>query len=142
MKTKILAAITGLMMLSPAYASHPQCGKTELAETMGEMKDAMKAYKKAFKSGDDKATAEISESLLSMIDKASKNIPLKISDSETLSVVQKNKVEMYKKGMKKLKDAVIQLNKAENKEAKKAALKLIGKASKKGHKAFKMKCDD
>lgn len=129
-------------MLSPAYASHPQCGKTELAETMGEMKDAMKAYKKAFKSGDDKASAEISESLLSMIDKASNNIPLKISDSETLSVVQKNKVEMYKKGMKKLKDAVIQLNKAENKEAKKAALKLIGKASKKGHKAFKMKCDD
>ena len=142
MKKTLATLILATTFLTPAYASHPQCGKTELASIMGDMKDAMDDYKKAFKANDTAKQLAVTADLLKLIDKGSELIPLQISDNLSLTDEQKGLVEKYKKGMKQLKDAVVKLSEADNPLAKKAALKLVGKASKQGHKAFKMDCDD
>ena len=142
MKKTLATLILAGSLLAPAYASHPQCGKTELASIMGDMKDAMDDYKKAFKANDTAKQLEVTGNLLTLIDKSADLVPLQISDNLSLSDEQKGLVEKYKKGMTQLRDAVEQLSKADNPLAKKAALKLVGKASKQGHKAFKMDCDD
>jgi len=142
MKMKLVLALSAALLSAPSFAGHPQCGETELAGVMGDMKDAMKAYKKALKSGDDAKMTQVSSDLLAMIDKSVELVPLKITDQKELNAVQQAKFEKYKKGMSYLKEAVTKLHNAKDVDAKKAALKMIGKASKKGHKAFKMKCDD
>jgi len=142
MKMKLVLALSAALLAAPSFASHPQCGETELAGVMGDMKDAMKAYKKAFKAGDDAKMTQVSSDLLKMIDKSTDLVPLKITDKKELNAAEQAKFEKYQKGMNFLKEAVTKLHNAENADAKKAALKMIGKASKKGHKAFKMKCDD
>ncbi|WP_448548017.1 hypothetical protein [Thalassotalea fusca] len=141
MKKTLATLLLATTFLAPAYAAHPQCGETELSGIMGDMKDAMKAYKKALKENDTSKQLEITGNLLTLIDQGSELIPLQISDNLSLTEEQKGLVEKYKKGMKKLKDAVVQLSEANNPMAKKAALKLVGSASKQGHKAFKMDCD-
>ncbi|TKB47862.1 cytochrome b562 [Thalassotalea mangrovi] len=121
---------------------HPMCGKTDLAEVMGDMKDNMKAYKKAMKAGDSDAMEQVVTELLANIDKADDLVPLQISDNQDLNTEQQADVKKYQKGMLFLQGAVEELAKASNDDERKAALGKIGKASKQGHKAYKMDCED
>lgn len=142
MTKKIFPLVLCALLATPAYAAHPQCGKTELASTMGHMKDAMKAYKKAFKSGDDAKMNTVANELLKQVRQADAFIPLTINDSLQLNSDQQGKFDQYRQGMSVLEKAVVKLTQADDKNSRKAALALISKASKKGHKAFKMDCDD
>lgn len=142
MKKLIIGAALALSVVTTAQAAHPMCGKTDLADNMGKMKDAMKGYKKAMKAGDEETMATIVNELTSVIEKAKDQVPLAISDKETLTDEQKADFEKYQKGMMFLAEAVKQLGQADDEMTRKVALKAIGKASKKGHKAFKMDCDD
>lgn len=142
MKKLIIGAALALSVIASAQAAHPMCGETDLAENMGKMKDAMKGYKKAMKAGDEAAMAGIVADLTSAIESAKDQVPLAISDKSELDDKQKADFEKYQKGMMLLAEAVKQLGQAEDDMTRKVALKAIGKASKKGHKAFKMDCDD
>lgn len=142
MKKIILASLLAVSVASPAYASHPMCGKTELADVMGGMKDKMKAIKKAVKTGDMGQVTTIAKDLLAQVEESENHVPLAISDKPELNEKQQAQMADYKKGLKMLKKAVTELVKADNLVAIKSALGDIGKASKKGHKAFKMDCDD
>lgn len=139
----ITTIITALVLLSPsAFAAHPMCGKTDLAEAMDGMKDSMKAIKKAVKKGDTAKVSEIATNLLNSVEKAQNFVPLAISDSKELNAEQQKDFDSYKKGMTYLKDAVTELASAKDIASIKMALGKIGKASKKGHKAYKLDCDD
>ena len=143
MKKIITSIATVLVLLSPAaLAAHPMCGKTELADVMGGMKDNMKAVKKAVKAGDIAKVNAIANDLLNAIDKSTNLVPLAISDKTELSAEQEADFKKYQKGMEFLKSAVADLASAKDAGAVKMALGKIGKASKKGHKAYKMDCDD
>ncbi|SES64240.1 cytochrome b562 [Thalassotalea agarivorans] len=139
---KLTLLLSALLLSTSALASHPQCGKTDLAEVMDEMKDSMKAYKQAFKASDEAKMAAVVEQLLQQIDKAETLVPLQISDQATLTAEQQAQFEKYQKGMAYLEKSVLTLKDAKTADERKAALNAIGKSSKKGHKAFKMKCDD
>ncbi|WP_176329989.1 cytochrome b562 [Oceanospirillum sanctuarii] len=120
-----------------------QCGKTELAEQMKEMKDHLKAYKKAAKSEDWAAMSENRAALLELTISAKEEMPFKAQGKP-----QNEQAKMqgnYKKGMGQLEDLLTQLEAAEQaKDADKVEELMgeIGKQSKKGHRAFKQKCDD
>lgn len=120
-----------------------QCGETVLADQMSEMKDHLKAYKKAAKSEDWDAMAENREALLELTVAGQSETPLKAQDKpeQAREKMQAN----YKKGMQNLESLLNQLAEAEAaQDADKVEdlMKQIGKQSKKGHKAFKLKCDD
>ncbi|QDP00273.1 cytochrome b562 [Thalassotalea sp. PS06] len=143
-KLLISSLICAVAFSSQAMANdvHPMCGETELADIMGDMKDNMKAYKKAMKAGDTEAMNAVVTDLLANIDKSDDLIPLQISDNKELSAEQQADFEKYQKGMAFLQGAVEELGKATNDDERKAALGKIGKASKQGHKAYKMDCED
>jgi len=143
MKKIITTLVTALTLLSPVtFAAHPMCGKTDLAEVMDNMKDSMKAIKKAAKAGDSAKVNNIAADLLSNVENAQDFIPLAISDQKELNAEQQKDFDNYKKGMGYLKEAVEELASAQDMASVKMALGKIGKASKKGHKAYKMDCDD
>ncbi|WP_371376590.1 hypothetical protein [Thalassotalea aquiviva] len=142
MKKLLLGTLLTLMSVSSAFAAHPQCGKTELAEIMDIMKDDMKAIKAATKAKEQDKVTALAEKLLVSVQKADAYVPLKISDSKELNAQQTEQFNDYKKGMELLTKAVVELTKADSIEAQKIALAVIGKSAKKGHKAFKMDCDD
>ncbi|NMP29931.1 hypothetical protein HII17_00030 [Thalassotalea sp. M1531] len=133
--------LSSLAFAAPSMAAHPMCGKTELADVMGDMKDQMKAVKKAAKSGDIAKVTAIANELLASVDKADQYVPLVISDKKELNATQQADFKDYQNGIKFLKGAVTDLASAKDIGAIKMALGKIGKASKKGHKAFKMDCD-
>lgn len=120
-----------------------QCGKTELAEQMKEMKDHLKAYKTAAKSDNWAAMAESREALLKLTLSAKTEMPYKAQGKP-----QNEQAKMqgnYKQGMEKLEGLFNQLADAEAaKDSAKVAdlMEQVGQQSKKGHKAFKQKCDD
>ncbi|WNC72880.1 cytochrome b562 [Thalassotalea psychrophila] len=141
--TKILlSAILSISFISSAFAAHPQCGETELANIMGNMKDSMKAIKGAAKSDDFEKINSIAKELLISVQKADQYVPLAITDQKELSAEQQQKFNDYKNGIANLEKAVTSLTNATNTAEQKAALGKIGKAAKKGHKAFKMDCDE
>ncbi|MDX1320677.1 MAG: cytochrome b562 [Oceanospirillum sp.] len=120
-----------------------QCGKTELAEQMKEMKDHLKAYKKAAKSEDWAAMAENREALLELTISAKEEMPFKAQGKPEQA--QQKMQGNYQKGMTRLEDLLAQLETAETaKDADQVmdVMQQIGKQSKKGHRAFKQKCDD
>ena len=141
-KLIVPVVLSALAFSAPSFASHPMCGKTELAELMGDMKDSMKAVKKAVKSGNIDEVSNIANNLLTAVNQSTDLVPLAISDQQNLSAEQQADFKKYQKGMEYLKSAVTELASAQDLPAIKAALGKIGKASKKGHKAFKMDCDD
>lgn len=142
MKKVILGIALSLSVIASAQAAHPMCGKTDLADNMGKMKDAMKGYKKAMKSGDEAAMASNVAELAKLVETSADQVPLAITDKAELTDEQKADFEKYQKGMMLLAEAVKQLGQADDEMTRKVALKAVGKASKKGHKAFKMDCDD
>ena len=141
-KVIIPVVLSSLLFTAPSFAAHPMCGKTELAETMGDMKSNMKAIKKAVKMGDIKQVTTIANELLTQVNQSYDLVPLAISDKKELSAEQQADFKNYQKGMKSLKTAVTELTEATDVASIKAALGKIGKASKKGHKAFMLDCDD
>lgn len=141
-KLIIPVLLSSLFVSAPSMAAHPMCGKTELADVMGNMKDQMKAVKKAVKSGDLDKVQSIANELLTAVDNGYNMVPLAISDNKELNAAQQADFEKYQKGMDFLKGAVKDLAAAKDLASVKAALGKIGKASKKGHKAYKMDCDD
>lgn len=138
----LLSAILSIVFISSANAAHPQCGETELANIMGNMKDNMKAIKGAAKANDFDKINALSKELLSNVQKAEQYVPLTITDQKELNAQQQEKFDDYKNGISSLENAVTSLTTATNIAEQKAALGKIGKAAKKGHKAFKMDCDD
>lgn len=142
MKKLLITALLSFVTLTSANAAHPQCGETELAEIMSSMKDNMKAIKAASKEKDSAKISEIAAELLVHVQDSAKYVPLAISDKKELTAQQQADFDKYQKGMKALEKAVLELKNATSFEQQKAALGLISKASKKGHKAFKMDCDD
>ncbi|TLU66655.1 hypothetical protein FE810_03845 [Thalassotalea litorea] len=143
-KLLISSFVCALTMSGPAMANdvHPMCGETELAGIMGDMKDNMKAYKKAMKAGDTETMNVVAQDLLANIEKSDGLVPLQISDNKELTAAQQADFDQYQKGMAYLQESAEALSKATTDDERKAALSQIGKASKKGHKAFKMDCDD
>ncbi|MFD2168056.1 cytochrome b562 [Thalassotalea euphylliae] len=141
-KTTISVALASFLFAMPAMAAHPMCGKTDLADIMGNMKDQMKVIKKAAKTGDMATLNETAQKLLAQVEKADSYVPLAISDKKELDATQQADYEKYQKGMGFLKQSVEELIAAKDPAAIKAALGKIGKSAKKGHKAFKMDCDD
>ncbi|REL30462.1 cytochrome b562 [Thalassotalea euphylliae] len=141
-KMIVPVVLSALAFSTPSYASHPMCGKTELADLMGDMKGSMKAVKKAVKSGDIEKVSMIANELMTAVNQSTDLVPLAISDQKTLTAKQQADFKKYQKGMEYLKSAVSELAQAKDLPAIKSALGKIGKASKKGHKAFKMDCDD
>ncbi|TRX52824.1 cytochrome b562 [Thalassomonas sp. M1454] len=142
MKKILLTLALSFTTLVSAHAAHPQCGETELAKIMGEMKDDMKAIKGAAKSNDTIKVSALAQDLLITVRKADDYVPLVISDKKELTAAQQAEFDDYKKGMAALEDAVTELTMAKTADEQKAALGKIGKSAKKGHKAFKMDCDD
>ena len=142
MKKILLSTLLSFFTLTSAYAAHPQCGETELASIMSDMKDDMKAIKKAAKAKDSAQITTVAEQLLSTVQKADQYVPLSISDSKALTAQQQQEYDDYKQGIQSLEKAVLALTKASSMDEQKAALGKIGKAAKKGHKAFKMDCDE
>ncbi len=142
MKKILLTLILSFTTLVSAQAAHPQCGETKLAKIMGDMKDDMKEIKGAAKSQDTIKVSAIAQDLLMTIRKADAYVPLAISDKKELTAAQQAEYDDYKKGMEVLEDAVTELTMAKTADEQKAALAKIGKAAKKGHKAFKMDCKD
>ncbi|WP_448211980.1 cytochrome b562 [Colwellia sp. MEBiC06753] len=143
MKKVILTALVSCIAFStPSFANHPMCGKTELADVMDNMKDQMKLIKGAVKSGDIAAVTAAATDLLAQVEKSDQYIPLSISDKKELNAEQQAQFNDYQQGISSLKDAVTELVAAQDLASAKMALGKIGKASKKGHKAFKMDCDD
>ncbi|WOH35916.1 cytochrome b562 [Thalassotalea fonticola] len=142
MKKILLSAILSLTFINSAFAAHPQCGETELANIMGNMKDSMKAIKGAAKSNDIEKLNSVANQLLASVQKADQYVPLTITDQKQLTAEQQQKFADYKNGIAKLEQAVTALTAATNAAERKAALGQIGKAAKKGHKAFKMDCDE
>ncbi|MDG1734167.1 MAG: cytochrome b562 [Thalassotalea sp.] len=142
MKKILLTLVLSFTTLLSAQAAHPQCGETELATIMGEMKDDMKAIKGAAKAKDSDKVTLIAQQLLVTVQKADAYVPLAISDKKELTTQQQAKFDDYKKGVSALEKAVTELTLAKTADEQKAALGKIGKAAKKGHKAFKMDCDD
>ena len=142
MKKILLSALLALFTVNTAIAAHPQCGETELAQVMGDMKDNMKAIKKAVKSDDSESLDTTVTKLLNNIQKSEKLVPLTITDKKELTAEQKSELADYKKGKQALHEAATELSQATTAEQRKAALGKIGKAAKKGHKAFKMDCDE
>lgn len=142
MKKILLSAILSLSFISSAFAAHPQCGETELANIMGNMKDNMKAIKGAAKANDIEKLNLVAKELLASVQKADQYVPLTITDQQQLTAEQQTKFDDYKKGIAKLEKAVTSLTTATNAAERKTALASIGKAAKKGHKAFKMDCDE
>lgn len=142
-KLLISSFVCALCVSAPAMANdvHPMCGETELAGIMGDMKDNMKAYKKAMKAGDSEAMNAVVTDLLANIEKSDGLVPLQISDDKNLTAEQQADFEKYQKGMVFLQESVEALSQATTDEERKAALGNIGKASKKGHKGYKMDCD-
>jgi len=120
-----------------------QCGETKLADHMGEMKDHLKAYKKAAKSGDWAVMADSREALLELSASSKEETPFKAQGkSESEQAKMKGN---YQKGMEKLEDLLVQLGDAEKAKDSDKVMELmeqIGKHTKKGHEAFKQKCDD
>ncbi|WNC68157.1 cytochrome b562 [Thalassotalea nanhaiensis] len=142
MKKLLLSTILSISFISSAFAAHPQCGETELANIMGNMKDNMKAIKGAAKADDFEKINAIAKQLLVDVQKAEQYVPLAISDKKELNQEQQKEFDDYKNGIANLEKAVTSLTTATNIEEQKAALGKIGKAAKKGHKAFKMDCDE
>ncbi|WP_394172786.1 cytochrome b562 [Thalassotalea litorea] len=142
-KLLISSFVCALAMSGQALANdvHPMCGETELAGIMGDMKDNMKAYKKAMKDGDTDAMNAVVKDLLANIEKSDGLVPLQISDNKNLTAEQQADFEKYQQGMAFLQESVEALSNATTDDERKAALGQIGKASKKGHKAYKMDCD-
>ncbi len=141
MKKIIMTIALSLLTLSTANAAHPMCGKTDLADLMDTMKDNMKAIKTATKANDTDKVNAIAQELLTTVKKADQFVPLTITDKPELTPAQQADFEKYQKGMKFLEKAVTELTNAKTAEEQKAALAVIGKSAKKGHKAFKMDCD-
>lgn len=142
MKKIIFSLALSFALLPNAYATHPQCGKTELADIMEDMKDALKGYKKALKQGDEAAMKNHSQSLYDLSLKSKDFVPLKITDKTDLSAEEKAQYAKYQKGMELMAESVKKLMDAKDEASRKTALAAIGKGNKKGHKAFKMKCKD
>lgn len=142
MKKILLFTLLSFFTLTSANAAHPQCGETELASIMSDMKDDMKAIKKAAKTDDSAQLTTIAQQLLITVQRAVQYVPLSISDTKTLSTEQQQQYDDYKQGIQSLEKAVLALTKASSVDEQKSALGQIGKAAKKGHKAFKMDCDD
>lgn len=142
MKKLLLCTFLSLFTLSFAHAAHPQCGETDLANIMGDMKDSMKAIKGAAKAQDTEKVSALAKELLESVQKADQYVPLNISDKKELTAEQQQKFEDYQHGMEILEKAVTELASATTSDAQKVALGKIGKVAKKGHKAFKMDCDD
>lgn len=140
-KILIPVLLSTIAFSTPSMAAHPMCGKTELAQIMDDMKDHMKAVKKAVKAGDMDKLGSIADQLLAAVDNSYNLVPLAISDKAELTEDQKGDFANYQKGMKYLKGAIEELKAAKDMGEVKAALGKIGKSSKKGHKAFKMDCD-
>ncbi len=152
MKLLLIPALLSLSTLAFAHSDHEhdlapkiteaQCGKTELADVMGEMKKSMKAIKAAGKAQDSKKITMIAEQLLTSVQKAQIHVPLSIATGNKLTTEQQTKFEDFQKGIQVLEQAVAELVAADSSAAQKSALGKISKISKKGHKAFKMDCDD
>lgn len=120
-----------------------QCGKTELAEQMKEMKDHLQAYKKAAKAENWDAMAENREALLELSLAAKEETPLKAADKPESAKAKMT--ENYRNGMSMLEDLLADLETAEKAQDKGQVMDVmeeIGKHTKKGHRNFKLKCDD
>ena len=142
MKNWIVAILLTVGISGQAIAAHPQCGETQLADIMADMKKAMKAYKGGLKANDTDAMAKAAQQLKDLIAKSDGLIPLQISDNAELDKAQQQDYKMYQKGMKMLAGAIEKLAAANGQAERKEILGKIGKLSKKGHKSFKMDCDD
>ncbi|MDN3653488.1 cytochrome b562 [Thalassotalea ponticola] len=141
-KPLLVASLLTATTMSSAFAAHPMCGETELAAVMNDMKDNMKTIKQSFKAGNTAQVKQAAEELLSNIGKTDSLVPLSISDDNQLTAEQKRKFEQYQRGMATLEQATTELINANDSDAIKQALANIGKVAKKGHKAFKLDCDD
>ncbi|WP_371187991.1 cytochrome b562 [Thalassotalea maritima] len=140
-KNIALASLLSISFLPSAFAAHPMCGETPLAEVMGNMKDDMKIIKQSLKAGDEQAVKQAAQSLLANIRQGDTLVPLSVADNEQLNDEQKAKFNQYQRGMADLESATMELIRAQDNTARKQALAKIGKLAKKGHKAFKMDCD-
>ncbi|QBY04754.1 hypothetical protein E2K93_10315 [Thalassotalea sp. HSM 43] len=141
-KKVLLGALISLSTMSTAFAAHPMCGETELARIMSDMKNNMKAIKNSFKRGEQELLDDAAKALLSNIRESDTLVPLSISDKKELSEEQKKQFNDYQKGMAALEEATMELIAAKDDAERKAAIGKIGKTAKKGHKAFKMDCDE
>ncbi|AWB65891.1 hypothetical protein C2869_05295 [Saccharobesus litoralis] len=140
MKKLLLTCLLTLCFLPTTYAAHPQCGKTELSSVMKDMKDALKGYKTAMKKQDEAGMKTHSQALYDLSVKSKEYVPLSISDKSSLSAEEKAKYAKYQKGMDMMAKAVKKLMNATDDATRKAALAVIGKGNKQGHRNFKMKC--
>lgn len=142
MKKLLLCTLLAFSTISSAFAAHPQCGETELANIMGDMKDSMKAIKGAVKANDTDKVSVLAKELLSTVQKADQYVPLNITDKKELNAAEQQEYQDYQQGIELLEKAVNELAVATTPDQQKEALGKIGKVAKKGHKAFKMDCDD
>lgn len=141
-----VSVASALMLGSPAVMadSHgaAECGKTELASQMKEMKKHLKGYKQASKSGDWTVMSEHRTELQRLTVAGQSEVPYKAHDKSEAE--KQEMTENYKKGMEKLEGLLNQLAEAEaakDADQVKQLMKQLGAQSKKGHKAFKLKCD-
>lgn len=140
-----LSITSSALLLSPSALADghaAQCGKTELASQMKEMKKHLKGYKKASRSDDWDTMATHREALTRLTIDGQDEIPYKAQgkpEDEKQAMTAK-----YRKGMEQLETLLEQLAAAEaEKDSRevKSLMKKLGAQSKKGHKAFKLKCD-
>ncbi|OOV85943.1 cytochrome b562 [Oceanospirillum linum] len=142
-KSLFAVSLASALLLGATDVRAAQCGETKLSEQMGEMKDHLKAYKDAAKSEDWAIMAENRAALQELASSAKKELPFK-AQSEPKAAQEKMQSN-YQKGMTHLEELLDNLETAENsKDADKvmALMQEIGKHTKKGHRAFKQKCDD
>lgn len=152
-KNKVALALSGLLFLSTPFSSafahedHCEIKDTKLGDTMDYMKSELRAYTKSFKSDDTEDMKKHAGELLKLSAIAKDEVPVTIKymtetpDATDMTAEQKTQYVEYQELMTELQGLFTVLDESSDKEEIEGTLSKIKDQTKKGHKAFRQKCD-
>jgi len=142
-KTFASTLLTASLLVSGNVMAHgDDCEHSRLGDVMHDMKDSLKAYKRAAKKSDWAAMGEARNTLVELSGSVYDEQPLKVK--EVSAEERPELIKTYQMGMDRLSELFSQLEQAESAQDKAqvmALLKKLGAHSKKSHKATALDCD-